>query len=118
MKITPALNEPASVRQIVWQIDNRVGLLEPGAYRKMRLHSSITRRVLTIPISCFTDESHDRVAVLESDGRLGFRDVETGITDGTYIEIIKGLQEGDIVITSDTEGLTVGTEIDVDLDDG
>lgn len=116
MKITPALNEPATVRQVVWQIDNRVGLLEPGAYRKLRLHSNKSRRVLAVPISSFTDESHDRVAVLEADGRLGFRDVEIGITDGIYMEITKGLKEGDIVITSDTEGLAAGTAVDIELE--
>ncbi|ORU00691.1 putative Co/Zn/Cd efflux system membrane fusion protein [Anaerovibrio sp. JC8] len=117
IKITPDLSEPATVRQAVWQLDNRVGLLEPGAYRKMRLHSSISRKCLTVPIDAFTDENHDKVAVLEADGHLGFRHVQTGITDGTYMEIISGLSEGDIVITSDTEGLTSGTEIDITLED-
>ena len=117
IKITPGLDEPAALRQVVWQVDNRVGLLEPGAYRKMRLKSNVARRCLTVPAAVFVDEAHDRVAVLEADGRLGFREVETGITDGTYTEIISGLQAGDIVITAATDGLAEGTKVEITLEE-
>ena len=117
IKITPELDEPAAVRQVVWQVDNRVGLLEPGSYRKIRLQSNLPRRCLTVPAAAFVDEYHGRVAVLEADGCLGFRQVETGITDGTYTEILSGLQAGDIVITADTEGLAAGTEVEIILEE-
>jgi hypothetical protein len=116
-RITPGLGEPATVRQVIWKVDNRVGLLEPGAYRKLRLYAGTTHKCLAVPVAAFTDESHDRVAVMEADGRLGFRDVKTGVTDGHYIEIISGLQAGDIVITSDTAGVTAGTEIELTLEE-
>lgn len=117
IKITPGLTEPATVRQVVWQIDNRVGLLEPGAYRKLRLYANTVRKCLAVPVAAFVDESHDRVAVMEADGRLGFRDVTTGVSDGTYAEVISGLQAGDIVITADTEGVAAGTEIELTMEE-
>ena len=117
IKITPGLDEPATVRQVVWQIDNRVGLLEPGAYRKLRLYANTTRKCLAVPMAAFVDESHNRVSVMEADGRLGFRDVTTGVSDGNYIEVISGLQLGDIVITADTEGVAAGTEIELTIED-
>ena len=116
-RITPGLGEPATVRQVVWQIDNRVGLLEPGAYRKLRLYANTARKCLAVPVAAFVDESHDRVSVMEADGRLGFRDVTTGVTDGNYIEVISGLQLGDIVITADTEGVAAGTEIELTIEE-
>jgi len=117
IKITPGLDEPATVRQVVWQIDNRVGLLEPGAYRNLRLYANTTRKCLAVPVTAFVDESHDRVAVMEADGRLGFRDVTTGVSDGNYIEVISGLQPGDIVITADTEGVAAGTEVELTIEE-
>ena len=39
-----------------------------------------------------------------------------GSSDGKYIEIISGLSEGDIVITSETEGIKEGTLIEVTLE--
>lgn len=115
-KITPGLDEAATVRQIIWEVDNRVGLLEPGAYRKIRLRSGIIRKCLVVPVEAFLDETHERVAVIEADGRLKFRDVKTGMTDGTYMEIISGLQAGDVVVISETEGLVEGTEVEISLE--
>lgn len=116
-KITPDLNEPASIRQVVWSIDNRVGLLEPGAYSKLCLHSNLPHKCLSIPVGAFTDENKTQVAVMEEDGRLAVRNVESGVTDGKYVEVKSGLQAGDIVITSDTEGIEEGTQIDIVLED-
>ena len=115
-KITPDLSEPASIRQVVWSVDNRVGLLEPGAYSKICLHSNLSHKCLSVPVDAFINENKTQVAVMV-DGRLAIWNVETGITDGKYIEVKSGLQAGDIVITSDTEGIEEGTQIDIVLED-
>jgi RND family efflux transporter MFP subunit len=116
-KITPDLGEEASIRQVIWQIDNRVGLLEPGAYSKVRLYSDLPHKCLTVPVEAFINESRKQVAVLDSDNRLAFRRVEAGVTDGKYVEIKSGLAAGDIVITSDTEGIDEGTKIEIIVED-
>ncbi len=116
-KITPALGETAAMRQVIWQIDNSVGLLEPGAYSKITLHSSLPHKCLAVPVGAFVNENRNQVAVVDSDGRLAIRYVETGVTDGKYIEIRRGLTAGDIVITSDTEGIDEGTQVEIVLED-
>ncbi|WP_027396098.1 efflux RND transporter periplasmic adaptor subunit [Anaerovibrio lipolyticus] len=116
-KITPDLSEPASIRQVVWSIDNRVGLLEPGAYSKLCLQSNLPHKCLTVPVGAFINENKTQVAVMDEDGRLAIRSVEIGVTDGKYVEVKSGLQAGDIVITSDTEGIEEGTQIDIVLED-
>ncbi len=116
-KITPDLSEPATMRQVVWRIDNRVGLLEPGAYSKVCLHSNLPHKCLAVPVGAIINENKNQVAVLDEDGRLAIRHVEIGITDGKYVEVKTGLKAGDIVITSDTEGIDEGTKIDIVLED-
>lgn len=116
-KITPDLSDPASIRQVVWSIDNRVGLLEPGAYSKLCLQSNLPHKCLTVPVGAFINENKTQVAVMDEDGRLAIRSVEIGVTDGKYVEVKSGLQAGDIVITSDTEGIEEGTQIDIVLED-
>ena len=116
-KITPDLSEPASMRQVVWSIDNRVGLLEPGAYSKLLLHSNLPHKCLAVPVDAFINENKNQVAVLDEEGRLAVRNVDIGVTDGKYVEVKSGLQAGDIVITSDTEGIEESTQIDIVLED-
>jgi len=116
-RISPPVEEPADVRQVIWEIDNSVGILEPGAYPHAVLRPKRSRRCLTVPLSSLTNSNKNEVAVLTAGGTLERRGVVTGANDGHYIEIIDGLQEGEVVITSDTEGLKDGIAVDVTIEE-
>lgn len=118
IEITPPLNETASLRKIVWEVDNRVGLLEQQAYSGAILKSVRSRRVLTVPLAAMTDSNRKSVFVVTADNTLELREVKTGSNDGDFIEITSGLKEGEIVITSATEGLESGMKVTVSLTGG
>lgn len=116
-QIVPNLNEPASLRKVVFEVDNRVGLLEQQAYSSAVLSAAQTRKLLTVPLAAMIDTNRSAVFVATG-GTLERRAVRTGADDGTYVEILSGLSEGETVITSDTEGLEVGTKVTVTLAGG
>ena len=116
-KITPPLEEEAAVRQVVWEIDNSVGILEPGVYPRAVLRPNFVRKCLAVPRSVIINRESNEVAVMSAAGTLERRSVVTGASDGTYIEIIQGLSEGDVVITSDTDGIKDGVAVDVDIEE-
>lgn len=78
--------------------------------------------MLAVPMSALSDQNGDVVYVWNADGLLERREVKTGVDDTEYIEILSGLQPGDIVITSGAEGLEDGMKADVEVkeaeDDG
>ena len=113
--IMPALNEPASLRKVVWEIDNRVGLLEQQTYSGAVLTSVRTRNFLTAPLASMIDSNRNAVFVVTKENTLERRKVKTGIDDGNYIEIISGLGEGETVVTSAAEGLEDGMKVTVTL---
>ena len=117
-EIVPNLNEPASLRKVVFEVDNRVGLLEQQAYSSAVLSAAQTRKLLTVPLAAMIDTNRSAVFVATGSGTLERRAVRTGACDGTYVEILSGLSEGETVITSDTEGLEVGTKVTVTLAGG
>ncbi len=112
-EIMPSLDEPASLRKVVLEIDNRVGLLEQQTYNGAVLTSSKTRKFLTAPLSAMIDTKRTEVFVVTAENTLERRQVRTGADDGRYVEIISGLREGETVVTSDAEGLEVGTKVEV-----
>ncbi|MBR4905176.1 MAG: efflux RND transporter periplasmic adaptor subunit [Selenomonadaceae bacterium] len=118
IEITPPLNETATLRKIVWEVDNRVGLLEQQAYSGVILKSAHNRRVLAVPLAAMTDSNRKSVFVVTADNTLELREVKTGSNDGDFIEIISGLKEGEIVVTSATEGLESGMKVTVTLTGG
>ena len=114
-EIVPALNEPASLRKIIWEVDNRVGLLEQQAYSGAVLKIARPRRLLTVPLAAMADSNRNSVFVVTSQDTIERRLVETGVDDGSYIEIISGLSVGETVITSAAEGLENGMKVTVNL---
>ncbi|MBR6712731.1 MAG: efflux RND transporter periplasmic adaptor subunit [Selenomonadaceae bacterium] len=114
-EIMPSLNEPASLRKVVFEVDNRVKLLEQQAYNGAVLTSAQTRKLLTVPLAAMTDSNHSSVFVINAEDKLERRKVRTGADDGNYIEIISGLSEGERVVTSAAEGLENGMKVTMTL---
>ena len=116
IEISPPINEPSSMRQIIFEIDNRSGLLEPGFYNAISIVNKNPHKCLAVPIDVMFDDKLQSLFVVEN-GILKRKNVKTGINDGNYIEILSGLSQGDIVVTSETEGLKENTEIEVHFDE-
>lgn len=113
--IMPNLNEPARLRKVVFEVDNRVRLLEQQAYSGATLTASKGHRFLTVPLAAMIDSSRSAVFVVTPQNTLERRAVKTGADDGSYVEIVSGLREGETVITSAAEGLEEGTKVTVTL---
>ena len=122
LSVTPSLDIPAEMRYVVWEVDNTSGILEPQTYKDMYIQTDRRTSVLAVPMSALSDQNGDVVYVWNADGLLERREVKTGVDDTEYIEILSGLQPGDIVITSGAEGLEDGMKADVEVkeaeDDG
>ncbi len=113
-EIMPALSEPAAMRKVLFEVDNRAGLLEQQAYGGVDLAETVPHRALTIPLAAMNDSSHDTVFVFDGE-TIERRKVEAGADDGSFIEVFSGLAEGDIVVTSASKGLESGMKVTVNL---
>ena len=114
-EITPSLSEPAGIRRVVYEIDNRARVLEPLTYNGVSIQSDQGYECLAVPISAMGDASYEEVYVVAADGTVSRREVETGANDGESIEILSGLREGDVVVVESLDGLEEGTKVDISL---
>lgn len=115
-EIMPPLDEPADVRRAVWEVDNRTRLLEPMSYTGITMQTGNAYTCLTVPLSAMIDKSKDKVYVVDEEGIIHLREVKTGTDDNKQIEVLQGLEPGDIVITGSFDGLTDGMKVDVTLE--
>ena len=116
-EITPPISEPAGIRRVICEIDNRAGVLEPLTYNKVSVRAERSAECLSVPLSAMTDASRSEVFMVRSDGTIERRDVETGTNDGTYIEIRSGLAEGDVVVVENFDGLENDMRVQVTIED-
>lgn len=84
---------------ITFEFDNRVDIL-PGSFVEVWLLSGERPNVISIPVSALTEEQGLYFVYVKLDEE-GYqkREVHTGATDGSRIEILTGLNEGEQVVT-------------------
>ena len=116
-EIMPDLSQAAAMRKIVFEIDNHVGILEQQAYSDVELTRMTPHNALTVPLAALSD-SRQYVFVAKADNTLERRKISVGADDGKYAEVLSGLKDGEIVITSATKGLTDETKVTVTLSEG
>ena len=112
-EIVPPLSEPAAIRRTVWEVDNRVRILEPMTYTGVTMYTYKDYHCLTVPLDAMVDKSNDRVYVVDADGIVHLRSIKSGCDDGVYIEILSGLSEGDAVVVGSVDGLSDGMKVNI-----
>lgn len=117
-EIVPNLNQAATMRKIIFEVDNGAGILEQQAYSGLELIREVGHKALTIPLSAMSDTNRKFVFVVTAENTLERREVKPGADDGKFIEILSGLREGETVITSATKGLESGMKVTVTLSGG
>ena len=115
-EVTPNLNEPAAIRRVLWEIDNGEHLLEPQTYSGVTIAGTAAYECLAVPLNAMIDSGRDEVFVCTPEGTIKRTGVVTGADDGAYIEIISGLKQGDVVITSKPNGFADGMAVEVTID--
>lgn len=79
---------------------NNTGDLLPGSYIEVWIKTQAKSNGLLIPVDALLEEYGQYSVIVQTSGE-GFekRNIETGISDGRYIEVLSGLEEGERVVT-------------------
>ena len=100
--IYPYLDEKTRQVRVRLELRNRGGLLKPGMFADVELEQSAGGDAVLAPREAVLDTGARRVAIVKAgEGRFESRDVETGReAAGGMVEILSGLQPGDMVVVS------------------
>jgi HlyD family secretion protein len=113
--ISPAL-DPGSTTVEVWlRVDNRNGKYKAGTPVRTSITGRTIPKAIKVPISAVltAQDGTKSVMVVGSDGAAHKTTVEVGINDGGDIQITRGLNGSEIVITTGAYGLDDGTKVKI-----
>ena len=80
--------------------------LRPGMQANGYIDAGSAENVLLVPIEAiFQEESRNKVEILDANGEAQVVNVEIGLMNDRYAEVISGLEEGDVVITGSSRDL-------------
>ena len=99
--VYPVLDPDARTLRARLRFDNPDLLLKPNMYAQVFIYGGALADVLSVPAEAvIRSGTMDRVVVALGEGSYQVREVETGTESGDWIQILRGLREGEQVVTS------------------
>jgi RND family efflux transporter MFP subunit len=93
-------------------VPNPKGELFPGMYASASLVLNDERNALAVPIQAITrTETNVTVLLIDRQNKLEVRTVQIGVESADQVEILSGLQEGDVVLVGPRSQLEPGMSV-------
>lgn len=105
--VSPAVNPNTTTVEVWVQAANPGERLKPGVTVRVAVHTQTVTDALIVPVAALlaSDEGGQKVLVAGKDSRAYERPVEVGVRSGDSVQILKGVKEGEQVITVGGLGL-------------
>jgi RND family efflux transporter MFP subunit len=109
---TDALDPSTRSMQVEVDVPNADGSLTPGMYAQVTLNVQRTGNAIVVPIQALdTSGAQPVVMVVNAQGRVEKRVVQTGLTTANRVEILSGVREGEQVIVANQASFQPGETV-------
>ena len=107
-RILPNVNVSARTLTVEAEIDNGEGLLKPGQFATVRITQSKPENAVMIPVTAIKAEGDINKIYIVKDGAVREVVVQTGLLENGLIQVKQGVNEGDMIATSNVNTLFDG----------
>ena len=99
--VYPHLNPATRTVRVRIELPNHDLLLRPDMYAEAEINTGSDQPVLTVPEEAVIDSGSRRLVLVDKgEGRFEPREVKVGRHGNGYVEIVDGLSDGDVVVTT------------------
>ena len=99
--IYPSLDAKTRTLKVRLRFENPDEGLKPNMYANVRIYGGPKHNIIVIPLEGLIRTGRDERVIIDlGDGRFEAREVVAGIESGDYVEIMRGVDEGDRVVVS------------------
>ncbi|HCR5178762.1 TPA: efflux RND transporter periplasmic adaptor subunit, partial [Legionella pneumophila] len=98
--IYPTIDMKTRTAKVRFEVDNQKEQLKPGMYVNLELKVPLGERLVVPKNAVLLTGERAVVFIYHGNGKIEWRDVTLGVRAGDLLEIIKGVKEGDQIITS------------------
>lgn len=117
------MSRPAAVETGTATIPLRLGFTSPsnfvvGTPVEVEIEAEQHKDVVLVPAVAIVREGEETAVFVSTGGKAQRRHVQTGLTDGTNVEIVSGVKAGEMVIVDGQAGLPDGAAITTSSEQG
>lgn len=113
MRIAPTLDAQTRNGMVEIEIPNRGGALKGEMFARLTLNLGSVRETLLIPRDALIYRGDQPGVFMIEEEKAKYVPLETGLTSEDRIEVLKGLKEGDVVVTRGSNLLKDGDRVRV-----
>jgi len=106
--ISPVVDPSSGTSKVTIEIEDNKGNLKPGMFASVFITTETHHDALIIPKKALILESDLDQVYIYQDGSARKVNLQVGFTAGVDLEVLSGLEEGDLVVTAGQDGLREG----------
>jgi len=112
-RISPAVNAQTRAFPFEARVPNDDGRLKPGTFARVHITTALVEKVLTIPYAAMQYRYGVNRAFVVEKGHLAMHELKIGDRVGDRVEILGGVNPGDVIALTDVDNLTDGMPVSV-----
>ncbi len=87
---------------VTFGLTNSDSTIKPGMTANLNIEVERRDNTLLIPTRAVRAQGNQKIVTVQANGQTATKPVTTGLSNDTYVEILSGLQEGDLVVVNQT----------------
>jgi RND family efflux transporter MFP subunit len=117
LRVSPVVEAATGTVKVTLEVDADPKL-RPGMFARVFVETAQHPDALVIPKSALSLESIGDTVYVAVDGVAERREVELGVREGDYVQVVSGLAENEPIVVVGQDGLSDGTPIQILAADG
>ena len=106
--ISPVVDPASGTSKVTIDIEDHMGKLKPGMFASVFITTETHNDALIIPKKAMILESNLDQVYIYLEGNAHKVNLKVGFKEGEDLEVLSGLEEGDLVVTAGQDGLREG----------
>ena len=112
-RISPIIDPETGTFKVTIEVNDPTGQLKPGMFTRIRIIYDTRKNTLLVPKEAIISEDGVH-SVYIIDNRMSFkREVRTGYANGSKMEIVSGLRQGDTIVTIGQSSLKDSSRVEI-----
>ncbi len=111
-RISPVVDPETGTVKVTIQVRDKSGQLKPGMFARVNIIHDLRSNVILAPKNSIISEDRNSKVFVVQDSMALQKFIELGYMNTSHVQVISGLQSGDLVVTTGKASLKDSTRVD------
>lgn len=113
LRISPIVDAGTGTFKVTVEVNDKTRKLKPGMFTRVKIIYDTHENTLLVSKNAILSEDTETWAFVVNDDTATKKEVKIGYSNSTHVEILSGLNVGDIIVTTGLSSLKDGSKIKV-----